>query len=411
MKPSSMKRRFWLWGILVAAALALGWHLIRANAAEETSYQLAPVERGEIAVRISATGTLSAVTTVQVGSQISGTIAKLYADYNSVVRKGELLAQLDPTFLQAAVDVQKADVAKARAALDDSERSYKRTAQLFAKSLAAQADLDAATASLEAAKASLEAAQAGLKGAEVSLRYSTIRAPINGVVISRNVDVGQTVAASLQAPTLFTIANNLRKMQVQADIDEADIGNVNVGQPVSFTVDAYPERVFHGTVSQIRLAPVVTQNVVMYNVIIDVANPDLKLMPGMTATVSILVQDRKGVLRVPIQAIRFAPPGAQQEQPAASLNLPPGDGAGGGFPQETGMEDLARVFVLRNGKPTAVSFVRGLENMRYIEIRRSDLKAGEKVIVGITGGSGLAAGTSQTPFGLRRSGGERRRAF
>lgn len=416
-------RKKWIW-IAVAVAIVLGggvfWFANGKN--ENLEYRTAKIDRGDIAVVISATGTLQAVTTVQVGSQVSGTIAKLYADFNSRVKEGQLLAQLDPTFLQATVNEQRANVDRALAQVNEAQRNYQRTADLFAKALVSQADMDAATTNLEAAKANLAQAKAALQRAEVNLRYATIKAPISGVVISRNVDVGQTVAASLQAPTLFTIAQDLRKMQVQASVDEADIGSVTVGQAVTFRVDAYPELTFKGVVSQIRLAPVVTQGVVTYTVIIDVDNTDLKLMPGMTATVSIQVASKEDVLRAPVQALRFMPPPEVLEKLTPDTigggrrgmwqGRAEGGGPEGGPPRMLNTEERGRIWLLKDGKPVPRFIRRGIQNSTHVEIVRGNVQEGDDVITGVTGGAQTQVASGQNnPFaprfptsGRRRSG-------
>jgi HlyD family secretion protein len=401
--------------------VAAGFYWLNSRSSA-TTYRLDKVDRGDVVVSISATGTLNALTTVQVGSQVSGTIARLYADFNSVVRQGQLLAQLDPTFLQATVNEQKANVDRMQAQVHEAERNFGRTTDLFAKSLVSQAEMDAATTTLESSQASLKQALAALERAEVNLRYATIRAPISGVVISRDVDVGQTVAASLQAPTLFTIANDLRKMQVQASVDEADVGNVRVGQPVTFRVDAFPDREFEGLVSQVRLSPVITQNVVTYNVIIDVANPGQKLMPGMTATVTIEVEKRENVLRAPVQAIRFVPSDsvASEYEPGGSgmgtdagprSQLP--DSASMRKGPRKGRRDIprARLWILVDGKPKSVLAVRGIQNTRYVELVESDLKEGDEVIIGETDGQAQLTQQAQNPFAPRMPGSGRRGRF
>ena len=410
-----MKNRKWLY-ISLGVLILIGAYFIAFHKADDKpQYRVEKVSRGDISLTITATGTLSADTTVQVGSQVSGRIAKLFADFNSKVREGELLAQIDPTFLQAAVDQQKAAVEKARAQMNDSKRTFDRTASLFKRQLAAQADLDAATATYESDKASLQQAEAALEQAVVNLRYAAIRAPISGVVISRNVDVGQTVAASLQAPTLFTIANDLRKMQVQASVDEADIGNVKVGQSVTFRVDAFPNRVYEGTVTQIRLSPVVTENVVMYTVIISVVNKDLSLMPGMTATVSVLEARRENVLRVPIQAVRFTPPGetrlvsATHDSTGAKRSIRlvhAGAMDTGGSPAAP---ERARVWIVRGKQAVAVPITTGLQNDQYVEVVRGDLQQEENVIVGMEAGTNQQSFQGATPFGPPRFGGGPRR--
>lgn len=450
--------------ILLAVIAASGYWWLKNKSGSEVTYRKDIITRGNLVVAISATGTLNAVTTVTVGSQVSGTIAKLYADFNSEVNEGQLLAQLDPTFLQASVNEQKANVDRATAQFNEAKRNYDRTTELSSRGLVSQADLDAATTSLESGKASLRQAEASLDRAQVNLRYATIRAPIGGVVISRNVDVGQTVAASLQAPTLFTIAEDLSRMQVQASIDEADIGTVKVGQRVTFRVDSYPEEEFEGAVSQIRLAPVVSQNVVTYSVIIDVANPEQKLMPGMTATVSVETARRNNVLLAPLQALRFTPPGMQANGPAmASRGSEPskdstveaptggaqaapserrqkrpgdrqsmsgerpamGDSARVQMPDSAQMQGEDRrpkrsngsrgtIWVMENGTPKPVPVVRGIQNQRYAEMLEVPLNEGDSIIVGTTGGQSQSNSPSQgqtNPFMPRMpgSGGSRGR--
>ena len=417
-----MKRigKKWVILVLVVAIGGGALYLWSGNGDNKITYRTEKVDRGDITVSISATGNLYAVTTVQVGSQVSGTIAKLYTDFNSVVKEGDLLAQLDPTFLQATVNEQRANVDRAQAQVNDAQRTLNRAQQLFDKSLVAQSELDAATTALETTQAGLKQARASLDRAEVNLKYATIRTPISGVVISRNIDVGQTVAASFQAPTLFTIANDLRKMQVQASVDEADIGNVKVGQKVTFRVDAYPDEMFEGVVSQIRLSPEINQNVVTYNVVIDVNNPDQKLMPGMTATVSIEVADRDNVLRVPIQAVRFTPPeaktsprggmgGASSDQGRSGQETTAKRDNAGAVGKMSPNSNQGRVWILVNGKPKPVRLVRGLQNTRYVEVMDTELKEGDDVVVGMSGGvEASASEAAQNPL-MPRMGGMGRR--
>jgi HlyD family secretion protein len=420
------KRTVWIC-IAVVVLVGGGYYFLKGKSTPPITYQSQAIDRGDIVVAISATGTLNAVTTVTVGSQVSGTISKLYADFNSEVKDGQLLAQLDPTFLQATVSEQSANVERATAQRNEAQRNLKRSADLLAKSLISQADADAATTNLETAEASLKQAEASLQRAKVNLRYATILAPIDGVVISRNVDVGQTVAASLSAPTLFTIANDLRKMQVQANIDEADIGQVKVGQLVTFRVDAFPERSFEGKLTQVRLAPIIAQNVVTYNVIIDVDNADLMLMPGMTATVSIEVARRDNVLRVPLQAIQFRPPdGAVSDDPKGKEPIGgarAADSSGereqddrrvGGRPDDSSAlkrgprdrSDKVTLWIFDNGSLKAVKGRKGIQNARWVEVTELALNEGDSVIVSSTGGkttSTTAQGTN--PFMPRMPGG------
>lgn len=281
----------------------------------------ARVSQGAVANRVSATGTIQAVTTVQVGTQVSGTINWLGADYNSIVRKGQVIARLDASLLQAQVAQAEANVAQARAQVDnsrvqvtDAQQKFGRAQELAARQLIARSELDAATVAVDTARAQQRSAEAGLVQAEaslnqnrVNLEHTTITAPIDGIVIERSVDVGQTVAASLQSPTIFAIAADLAQMRVSASVDESDIGNIRPRQPVSFGVDAYAGETFNGIVSQIRLQPAVVQNVTTYSVVIDVPNPQLKLKPGMTANVAIEIASRDEAVLVPNAALRFRP--------------------------------------------------------------------------------------------------------
>jgi HlyD family secretion protein len=314
-----MKRVLYLVVIVAVIAAGVFYYLRRGGNAPQVN--TSPVTRGELVDTVGATGTLQAVTTVQVGSQVSGNISWLGADYNSIVKKGQVIAKLDPSLFQAQVAQAKAnltraqaDVERYRVALDDAQTKYTRAKELAARSLIPQSDLDAAKVAVDAAQAQLQSGQAdvvqaraSLNQAQVNLDHTIITAPIDGIVTSRNVDVGQTVASSLQAPTLFIIAADLTKMQVNANIDEADVGRIRPNQTVVFHVDAYPGEEFKGTVSQIRLQPVVVQNVTTYGTMIDVPNPDLRLKPGMTANLRVQIAKRTDVLRVPNAALRFRP--------------------------------------------------------------------------------------------------------
>jgi HlyD family secretion protein len=289
-----------------AVLLAAGLLACRSGS-KKNEYKTEKADRGNITMTVTATGTASAVTTVQIGSQVSGVISHLYADFNSRVGKGQLLAELDPTPFQAQVEQRQADVTKARVEAANAKITYERQRRLVGAGLAAQADLDAARAQYEAANAQVQQANAALSQATTNLRYTKIVSPIDGIVVDRQYDVGQTVAASFQAPTLFSIAQDLTKMQVQADVDQSDIGRVQVGQPARFTVDAYPDEEFRGRISQIRLNAQVNQNVVSYPVIIEVPNPGERLRPKMTANVTIDVAQVGNVLRIPNAALRFKP--------------------------------------------------------------------------------------------------------
>lgn len=266
------------------------------------------IEKGDIKIIITATGSINALTTVQVGTQVSGTISQLFADFNSVVKKGKLIALLDTTFLAATKEDAEAAVQKADLQVKQAKREYDRVKKLFDENVIPQSEYDLALTSFETAQSILQSAHAQLNRAKINLQYAFVRAPISGTIISRNMDVGQTVISSFNSPVLFSIANDLTKMQVNANVDEADIGQVKIDQKAFFTVDAYPNELFNGVIKQIRLQPSVIQNVVNYTVIIDVPNPDLKLMPGLTANINIVVNEHNDVLRVSGNALRFQPP-------------------------------------------------------------------------------------------------------
>jgi len=401
------------------------------------------VERGEISTTVTATGTINPVTTVLVGSQVSGTIKALSADFNSRVKEGQIIAQIDPAIFQAQVDQAKANVlnaqasllnaqsnlqsaqanvAKSQVAVVDTKRTLERNRPLMERNVIAQATMDiaqtnydsavaqeeAAKAQLESAKAQVESAKAqieqtkaALKLAETNLRYTTIRSPVHGTVISRNVDVGQTVAASLQAPTLFTIAKDLTQMQVDANVSEADIGRVAVGQEASFTVDAYPERMFRGRISEIRNAPMTIQNVVTYDVVHQVDNKDLKLKPGMTANVSILVAHKEGVLKITNAALRFRPEFAKREETGEKRkgDLSKGQQSSGSARSSQGEGKLTgRVWILSpEGKPKPIPVVLGISNGTFSEVVSGDLREGTEVIV--EGTSNKKAGSQSGPAG------------
>jgi len=298
---------------IVVVAVAGGVFLLSKEKEGGPKFRKEKVTKGEVVSTVTATGTLSAVTTVKVGSQVSGIIASLRADFNSEVKKGQLLAELDPTPFQTTVDQRRADLERAKVELRNADLVLARAKKLLEAQLQAQSEYDTAKANRDGAAAAVEQSTAALRQAETNLAYTRITSPIDGVVVDRQYDIGQTVAASFQAPVLFTIAQDLTKMQVLTNIDEADIGRVKEGQEASFSVDAFPDRPFRGKVSQIRLSPQTVQNVVTYPVLLDVANPELRLRPGMTANVSVPVDRRDDVLRVPNAALRFRPDPADLE--------------------------------------------------------------------------------------------------
>jgi len=417
-----VKRFRWLIaGVLAVLVVAFLIWRSRGHAGP-VAYRTAQVERGSIEQRVTATGTIRPVIQVQVGSQVSGTVAKLSADYNSRVKKGDVLLQIDPSAFRARELQNEAAVEHAEAALQDGQRQLRRAQDLFRDTLIAETDLEAAQVVVKQRQADLKQAQAQLEASKVDLQNTTIRAPIDGVVISRSIDVGQTVAASLQAPQLFVLGNDLTQMQVETNIDEADIGQVHSGLPVTFTVDAFPEATFQGQVSQVRLEPISQQGVVTYVTVIGAPNPDLKLRPGMTANVSVLANHRDDVLKVPAAALRFRPATDNRLAGAGAANAAgggrrsgtgdvlfaggPGGGPRGGStdggaldPKSAGREARAMevagevpngpiykpgaIYVLRDGKPVKVRVLTGLSDGTNVEVRSDSLGVGDRVITGI----------------------------
>ena len=416
-----MKNKILLSGLVVVALSIGAVVLILMNGkASSPSYRTTDVVRGDISVVVSATGTLNAVTVVQVGSQVSGTIARLFADFNSVVRKGQVIAIIDTTFLWATVRDAEANLERSRAQVNKAQRDLERSESLLDKNLLSQADYDAALTTYEQAVAQLKSAEAQLDRALINLRYATIFSPIDGVVLSRNVDVGQTVAASFSAPTLFTIANDLTKMQVEAIVDEADIGKVVVGQLARFTVDAYPEKQFEGSVTQVRLEPQMVEYVVSYIVIVAVRNPDLRLMPGMTATLFILVHKRTDVLSVSNMALRFRP---SPDDPSFSLERADTSRRGRGGSKEKIKQsgerrrdrsalDFSRIWVVRENEPVPVFIRTGISDGTYTEIVHGDVHEGNELILGVTQSiSNNPPNRSTNPFQPQRVQSRRRRGF
>src|SRR5438046_3112133 len=322
-------KRFLPLGVIIVALLLILFVVRRCTQSSAGGYQTATITRGPITQAVTATGTLNPVVNVQVGSQVSGNIAKLFADFNSEVKAGQVVAQIDPALFQATVTQAEGDLANAQAALELAKVNALRTQDLFTKRNSAQADLDQAMATLHQAEANVKIKQGALDKATADLDHCTITSPIDGVVISRNVDVGQTVAASLQAPVIFQIANDLTKMQIDSNVAEADVGVLQVGQDVDFTVDAFPMRTFHGKVVQVRNAHITVQNVVTYDTVNGVSNPDLKLKPGMTANVSIIVAHKDNVLQIKNAALRYRP------AEAAPAEMSSAKVAGGGSTSRT----------------------------------------------------------------------------
>jgi HlyD family secretion protein len=300
------KKRWWIFLVLLVAA-AGSWIYWRADADQGPAYRFANVERGDIEATVSATGALSAVTTVQVGTQVSGQVSAIHADFNDKVTKGQLLARIDPVIPQQAVEEALAGIQRSQAQFDAAKRENERNQKLFDQGLLPESELTGYVSTYEVAKANLTSARVALDRARRNLEYTSIHSPIDGVIVERNVDVGQTVAASLSAPQLFLIANDLSRMQILASVGESDIGAIVDGQPVRFTVQTYPDEHFRGTVRQVRLQSKTTENVVNYTVVIEVENEAGRLLPGMTATVDFLTGSARDVLIVPNAALRFRP--------------------------------------------------------------------------------------------------------
>jgi HlyD family secretion protein len=449
--PSGPKKSAWKW-LLTGSALAMliaFVALFYSYSHHVPEYVTARVDRGDIDSTVTTTGNLNAVITVQVGSQVSGNIIALYADFNTKVRKGQLVAEIDPAPFKAAVDQaratlnaakaavitaqatlaksqsdlasaeanvanQKATVVKTQSAVElarvendrrkilvqngatsqeDADTARANFEQAIASADAAQAAVNAAEASAESARKAVEVArtqldqaiavvaqdQAILAQAQLNLDHTRILAPVDGTVESRNMDVGQTVAASFQAPVIFLIAQDLTKMQVDTNVDESDVGPIRLNQPATFTVDAYPSQIFHGTVAQIREAPINVQNVITYDVVIAVSNPDLKLFPGMTANATILTGHVSNALRIPKAALRFHPRVASKQSPAQPR------------PAQT-------VYVLNHGQPEAVPVKAGISDANHVEVAGGKLTEGQEVITGIVANAG-ASGSQSQPAG------------
>jgi len=380
--PSGRRRPSWKnshWGRLtgfggIALLLGFGGWFWFTSGPPPVSYQIATVDRGPITAIVTATGTVNPVVSVQVGSQVSGKIARLFADFNSVVKQGQILAQIDQqpfqarvSQAQAAVKSAKGNLAKAKNLAAQRKRERDRMAELRLQAFVSQADLDLAetdyrdaVANVEVLQAQLDQAEATLASAELDLGYTRIQSPVNGIVISRNVDVGQTVAASFQTPTLFVIAQDLTQMQANANVSESDIGGVTEGKSAHFRVDAYPKQFFEGKVTQVRNAPVSIQNVVTYDVVITVDNRALKLKPGMTANVTIVTERKENPLRVPNGALRFRMPDIPADK------------------KRTGVWMLDR-----QDKAQHVDVKIGIADSLFTEITEGALKEGDRVIIGI----------------------------
>jgi HlyD family secretion protein len=418
--------------VIVIAGLVLGMTAFKKNKNGTIKFKMDTVSRGDIEALVVTSGTLNPVRLVEVGSQVSGNISKIFVDFNSQVKEGQVLAEIDPSILQAKINQDKANYLSAQASLERAKvtmgslkKAYERAKALFDKKLISFEEMDSAEASylnaqtdVRSSQARVEQAKSQLDSSTLDLSFATIRSPIDGVVINRLINVGQTVAANFSAPKLFEIANDLSRMQVECDVDEADIGKVKEGQNVRFTVDSFPDDVFTGTVQQVRYSATVSQNVVTYKTIVEVSNPELKLRPGMTATVSIITGDAKNVLRVPNAALRFNPEISPEEMikamkeagerlfarfqkqggspngPAPGSAAPSNPGSGGspqmrkfnpsgGLPKGGKIKPPSKVWIKdKNGK-LRIEFIRpGVSDNSFTEILRGELAEGQEVIVG-----------------------------
>lgn len=371
------------------------------SGSNKIQFKTMKVQKGDITQIVTATGNVNPVTTIIIGTRVSGTIVALYADYNSQVKKGQLIAQIDPTPFENELKQSEADLINSKAALfkadvtlKDAERTLKRKQELFKRDLIARSELDDAETAYNTAKAQYEIAlaqvkkaEAGLNQAKTNLGYTRIVSPVNGVVIAKNVEVGQTVAASFQTPTLFTVAPDLTKMQIDTNVDEADISKIKAGMEANFTVDAYPDKKFKGIVSQIRLSPTVTQNVVTYNVVISVDNSHLLLKPGMTANVTFVAQSKRDVLKIPNAALRFKMPDSSFSKTES-------------FSQRRKPEESKQqgVWVMKNGKPVRVNIKTGISDGEWTELLEGEIKEGDEIIVDIATKKKDSSTTARPPL-------------
>jgi HlyD family secretion protein len=397
-------KRFVPWLPVIVGLLVVASVLRQCSNGGAASYQTATITRGPITQAVTATGTLNPVVNVQVGSQVSGNIAKLFVDFNSQVKAGQVVAQIDPALFQAAVTQAEGDLANAQATLELAKVNAKRTQELFAKKTSSQADVDQAMATLHQSEANVKIKQGALDKVRADLEHCTITSPIDGVVISRSVDVGQTVAASLQAPIIFAIANDLTKMQIDANVAEADVGVVKIDQNVDFTVDAFPMQTFHGKVVQVRNAPITVQNVVTYDTVIGVSNPDLKLKPGMTANVSIVIAHKDDVLQIKNAALRYRPPDVtlvETRRTGTSRMGPPAGARGGGVHE--GAERTVYVLPFGASRPQPAQIKTGISDGIVTEVVEG-LKECDRVVTAELSGATAAQSPATNPFG----GGSRR---
>ena len=439
-----MTKRMRLTAAAVLAATTFGgvlWFQARADAGTTPSYRLGKVERGNVRQTVSATGTLGAVRTVEVGTQVSGQISALFVDFNSKVKKGQLIAKIDPILQEQAVRDAQAGVARAEAVVTQTRLEYERSKKLHEQQIATDAEFNVAQSNYSVARANQTSAQISLQKARQNLSYTNIYSPIDGVVVERAMDVGQTVAASLSAPKLFVIANDLSRMQILASVDESDIGKIVAGQPVTFTVQSFPERQFTGTVEQVRLNSTTLNNVVSYTAVVSVANEDGKLLPGMTASVKLVTASADSVLTVPATALRFTPPeGAKTNQPArparpagdssatpapnaVANGAPQGGFPGGGFPGGPGGANAPRRPRPAGSQPGSMATLwtvdtegvlsphrvrLGISDGQRTQITSRDLQADASIVIGATQPGSSTAATTTTANPLQPQNTQRR---
>jgi HlyD family secretion protein len=395
-------------GVVVAAAVT--WAALRSARSAAPGYRLATLERGNVESIISATGKLGAVTTVQVGTQVSGQVSAIYADFNQHVKKGQLIARIDPTLQQQAVREAEAGLGGTQAGLDKAAADHARDTKLHDRQMISDIEFSVSTYALAMAQANAKSGQVALERARRNLAYTSIYAPIDGIVIERNVDVGQTVAASLSAPQIFLIANDLSQMQILASVDESDVGQIHEGMAAHFTVQADPKETFTGVVRQLRLQSTTTENVVNYTVVVAAKNPDGKLLPGMTATVAFLTGSATGVFTVPNAALRLRPtpamlaqtgsPGAGGTPEAAASPRPAGARAA-----RNGQSGSLLWYVGADGKLATTRVRVGISDGQKTEVEGASLTAGMKVVIGTSSGSTSASPAASSPFQQQSSSG------
>lgn len=421
LMPMNVRRPILISAVGAIALAIAGYVFFNGERKEPVRFKTAQVERGDVVSIVTATGTINPVVSVQVGTQVSGMIKSLHADFNSVVKAGDIVATIDSEAFRARRDqavsnleMARANVARARTDQAQRRRELARAKSLVAQQFVSQNDVDVAVTNAEGADAQvnvamaqIKQAEAALNAAELDLKYTTIRSPVNGIVVARNIEVGQTVAASFATPNLFLIALDLTKMQVDTNVSESDIGGITEGKDATFTVDAYPGAAFSGTIRQVRLAPINVQNVVTYNVVVSVDNMDLRLKPGMTANVSIVVAQRSNILKVPNAALRFSPPRFGQGESRRGEGYPV-NGEAGGKGSPSGNAPGRSIWKQgENGEPSSVPVQTGISDGLWTEIVSEGIAENDQVIIGIEQPR-VGKKTGELPPGFGASGGQRR---